>query len=233
MLVIIRIQLHSLYIIVCIRETNVALFTTMSQRQVISLIETCTEDVSPLVTINRHECTFSTVEVSNLLVRVISSTPRIVSFTVRSSNSIAIAVQSSLTETGQSCLVCIAQYPVVITRTVFLLNFRHVGHLIPAHVSAEVNAGTATLLTLLGSNHHNTIGSFRTIQSRCGSTLQDRDVFNIFRVDIHETVRVDTLVPPIVIIVSITVTQRHTVHDQQRLSVTCNRRKATYRNRYG
>ena len=213
MLVVVRVILHCLYIIVGIRETQAIAVCAVGQCKIISLVYTCTEDIFPLVVINRSKWTFCTIKVGNLFAGIISGTIGIDGFAVWSNNVVAIAVEASVTETC-SCFLCVAKCPVIITRTEFLLDFRHVSHLVEAYVCAEVNMCSGSFLSLFGSNHYNTISCLWTIKSWSCCTLQYRDIFNILWVDIYETVWVDSLVAPIVIIVGITIMDWHAIKNQ-------------------
>ena len=99
MLMVVRVELHSLHVVVGVGETYVVFLGTVGQRQVVSLVYTGTEDICPLVVVNRCECTLCTVKVSNHFAGIVFSTPRIKSFTVRCNNGIAVAIYTCLAET--------------------------------------------------------------------------------------------------------------------------------------
>ena len=55
------------------------------------------------------------------------------------------------------------------------------------HLTRECDLGVA-FFTLLGGDHHNTVGSTRTVKRRCGRAFQDRHALDVLGVDIHHTV---------------------------------------------
>ena len=128
---------------------------------------------------------------------------------------------------------CGGQQGIVVSRTEFFLDARHVGYFVKADICTEVYTETTLAFTAFRGNHHNTVGCFRSVQGRCGGTFQDRDAFDIFRVDVHHTVGFYTLVSPVTVFVGVAVMDGHTVHYDQRLCRTGDRRQTTYGDGYG
>ena len=220
MLVVVRVVLHGLNILIRIREADVVAVGTIGDGDIVVLIETSAEYFVPLVAADRSEGTLCAVEVCNLLVGVEACTIGVIGLTVRSNDSIAVTVDTCVTETGQSLLVVVTEYPVVITRTELCLHVGHVGNVIPADIGIEVNVCTCSVGTLLGGDHDDTVVTFRTVERCCGSTLQHGDALNVLRVDVDETVSTDALVGPVAFVVRVTVADGHTVHNDERLGVT-------------
>ena len=97
---------------------------------------------------------------------------------------------------------------------------RHVSHLVGLDGGVEVHVDTCVLLTLFHRDEHDAVRAFGTVQGGSGSALQDGEVLDILHVDVGQTVGVDTLVAPVVGVVGIAVTDRHAVHDDERLAGT-------------
>ena len=76
-------------------------------------------------------------------------------------------------------------------------------------------------MSALRGDHHNTVGGLGTVKGRCRSTFQNRDILNVFGVDVDETVRADALVAPVAFVVGLTVVDRHTVEHDERLGCAC------------
>ena len=97
---------------------------------------------------------------------------------------------------------------------------RHIGHLVRLHGGVEVHMDAGVLLTLLHRDEDDAVRAFGTVQGGRGSALQDGEVLDILDVDFGQTVGLDTLVAPVVGVVGIAVTDRHAVHDDERLAGT-------------
>ena len=157
-LVVVRVELSSLYVIVGVRETNVVLLGCVGDGHIVRLVETGAEHLVPLVALDGLEGASSTVKVG-YITAVVAGTVAVISLTVRSPDLVAVAVKAGLTETGQSVGVVVTQYPVVITGTELALDVGHIGHLVPAQVNTKLDIGASTGSTLLGGDHDNAVGS--------------------------------------------------------------------------
>lgn len=94
---------------------------------------------------------------------------------------VSVTVCTGILETGLLFeFTCGGQQGIVVSRTEFFLDARHVGYFVKADICTEVYTETTLAFTAFRGNHHNTVGCFRSVQGRCGGTFQDRDAFDIF-----------------------------------------------------
>ena len=104
MLIVVRIVLHRLVVVVGIREAHGVVLRTVGQRQVISLVPSGTEDVCPLVVVDRCIGTLRTVKVSNRLAGIVAGTIGVDGGT-RRGDAVAVAVYVDVAESGNGLFI--------------------------------------------------------------------------------------------------------------------------------
>ena len=97
-LVVVRVELSSLYVIVGVRETNVVLLGGVGDGHIVSLVETGAEHLVPLVALNGFVGTSRAVKVG-YITAVIAGTVAVISLTVGSPDLVAVEIKAGLTET--------------------------------------------------------------------------------------------------------------------------------------
>ena len=135
-----------------------------------------------------------------------------------------------------SCLFfVIAIVGVVASRAVQCLYFRQIGGQVGGYLRCEIHRQFAAFSTLAGDNHCAVCG-FRTIKRRSRSAFQHAYTFNIFRIDIHQTVgaylSVVAELGKVGVFTCSAVTDGYAVQNNKRLVVSCDGGQSAYVDRY-
>ena len=147
---------------------------------------------------------------------------------------VIFTVHGALVET--SCLFfVIAIVGVVASRAVQCLYFWQIGGQVGGYLRCEIHRQFAAFSTLAGDNHCAVCG-FRTIKCRSRSAFQHAYTFNIFRIDIHQTVgaylSVVAELGKVGAFTCSAVTDGHAVQNNKRLVVSCDGGQSAYVDRY-
>ena len=149
--------------------------------------------------------------------------------------SVAFAVHGALVETARLFFV-IAVFRVVTSRAVYGLHFRQIGGQVGGDLRGEVHRQFAAFGALAGDNHR-AVCRFRTVKCRGRSAFQHTYAFNIFGVDVHQTV--GTYLPVVAefgkvgTLARSAVADGHAVQDDERLVVSGDGRESAYIDRHG